>query len=213
MLLAGAGIYRFLSHDLFNSGENMKFLYLFFVVIFCSGQAMGKGYAADTSVSESSKSPSISVDKNQKNMVIQMGEYSNQIPMNLPSGMALEGRPRFFGGGDFALIVNSASEAGVGTSIIYAINSKAKLLWSMDLESFNPSIPLIEKDFIYMAALGKVFKIEKKTGNIIWSHEGLYENKKYLLNGGERIIRKNDLVIFSDKVKVKDQSGKLVEVE
>jgi outer membrane protein assembly factor BamB len=155
--------------------------------------------------------PKISIDKKQTAMVVQNGKTTTKIQLNLPKDMEVESKPEYFGSSDFALIAIAASEVEAATTLYYALDASGKKIWFLDMLTFNPAPPLIEKDFVYLSGTGKVFKVNKKSGQVVWSHDNLYENKKYEFNGADSILRKDDIIIFSPKVHVKDDSGKLIE--
>jgi outer membrane protein assembly factor BamB len=154
----------------------------------------------------------VTVDESQKILTVKMHGTSHEFPIGAPQGMSVEGSPSFYSGEGLHLIFTSVADHEVATTLVLAIDAKGKKLWSFDTEAFNNSPPLIEKKHVYLAGMGKVYKLDAKTGSLAWRHEGLYENKKYSFNGGDAISRKKDVIIFSPTVHVKDSSGKLLEV-
>ncbi len=154
----------------------------------------------------------VSVDQSQKKLVINLHGTSHEFPIGVPQGMSLDGSPHLYSGEGLHLIFTNVEDHEVATTLVLAVDSKGKKLWSFDTEAFNNSPPLIEKKHVYLAGMGKVYKLDAKTGSLAWRHEGLYENKKYNFNGGEAISRQKDVIIFSPTVHVKDSSGKLLEV-
>lgn len=159
----------------------------------------------------SASTPKISIDKKQKFLTIQIAKNTTKIPLGIPKDMSIEAKPEYYSTGDFGLVALAASEAEAATTLYYAIDAQGKKLWFLDMLTFNPAAPLIEKDFVYLSGMGKVLKVDKKTGQIVWSHDNLYENKKYEFNGSDSILRKDNVIIFSPNVHVKDDTGKLIE--
>lgn len=155
--------------------------------------------------------PQISIDKKQRTMTVQIAKSTTKIALDIPKDMTVESKPEYFGNSDFGLIALAASEAEAATTLYYALDSRGNKLWFLDMLTFNAATPLIEKDFVYLSGTGKVLKVDKKTGKIVWSHDNLYENKKYEFNGAENILRKENVIVFSPNVHVSDDSGKLVE--
>lgn len=186
----------------------MKKLTLLVIAVLFAGQAMGKDETA------TAKSGAVvTVDPQQKFLNIQIGSSTSQIPLVKVQDMTLEDKPQFFGGGDFGLVSAPMGGDGNATTIYYAVDGKGKKLWTLDLGTFNVATPLIEKDFVYLSGTGRVMKVNKKTGKIAWSHDQLFKNKRYEFDGAETISRKDNLIIFSPKVHVNDQTGKLAEVK
>ena len=156
--------------------------------------------------------PAITVDPAHKFLLLQQTDSSSKIPLNLPTGTTLDGKPLYFAAPDFGLIEVAVADGPDASTLLFAVDGKGRQLWTLDLESFNASAPLIEADFVYISVTDKVFKLEKKTGKIVWKHDGLLANKKYEFNGAEAIVRKGDVIVFSKKVHVKDKTGALAEV-
>jgi len=155
--------------------------------------------------------PKLTADAKNNKLLIQIGQKTTQIPLGIPKGFEMENKLRFFGNTEFGLVFVEATDAATATTIIHAINGKGENLWSLDLEAFNASAPLIEKDSIYFSGIGRVLKVTKTTGKVLWQHSNLYENKKFQFNGSEAITRKGEAIEFSTKLHVNDQSGKLIE--
>lgn len=153
----------------------------------------------------------VDVIEDGKKLKIQMGELKNKIALSTPSETQLEGKPQIFGNKTFALVAVAYFDHDSGTTIVYAIDSDGTKLWSKDLGSFNFSQPLIEKDHVYLGAVGKVWKIDKKSGKEVWHHKNLYESTKY--NGVIPITRDGETIVFSNNLEVSDSSGKVKEVK
>lgn len=186
----------------------MKNICLLVVALLSVGQAVGKDEAKTTK-----SSVVVAVDPQEKYLNISMGAATSQIPLVIPQDLSVEGKPLYFGGGEFGLVSVPMGGDGNATTIYYAVDNKGKKLWTLDLGTFNAATPLIEKDFVYFSGTGKVMKVDKKSGKVAWAHEQLFKNKKYEFDGAETIDRKDNLIIFSPKVHVNDQTGKLAEVK
>lgn len=148
-----------------------------------------------------------------KNLNIQIGSIQNKITLQVPEKTELDAEPLVYGSDSYSLIVLQYSDFEAGTSVVYAINEKAQKLWSIDLGAFNPSQPLIEKEYVYLSAIGRVWKLHKQSGKVAWSHKDLYKNKSFEFNGAEPISRRGKFVLFSKKLKVNDSTGEIVEVK
>lgn len=159
------------------------------------------------------QSITVSVGSDNRSLEIKNAQGITKLNLDIPKGMALDGEPRVFGGGDFNIVLSIVADHEVSTTLIYALNGQGKKIWFVDLEAFNPSAPLIENEAVYLAGIGRVLKVDKKSGKVIWFHEGLYENPNIRFNGGEMILRKDTIIQFSEKVKVEDRSGRLLEVK
>lgn len=156
--------------------------------------------------------PTVKVDQDQKKLIVNISGASHQFPIGIPQGMSLDGSPHIYSNEGVHLIFSSVADHEVATTLVLAVDANGKKLWKFDTEAFNNSPPLIEKKHVYLAGMGRIYKLDAKTGSVAWRHEGLFENKKYSFNGGDAIARKNDVIIFSPTVHVKDSSGKLLEV-
>ena len=154
--------------------------------------------------------PSVVLDGAQKSIIFKSGGNDSRIALKIPTNMKFENTPKFFFDGPQSYIVADLEGSDVATAFLIAIDKAGKTLWSIDLEALNASVPLIENKYIYISSLGKVFKINKADGKIVWSHSGLYDNHNYRFNGGENILIKSGIVYFSDKVRVNDQTGEIL---
>ncbi len=163
-------------------------------------------------LSVASDSPTVTVDQGLKKMSVVLNGKSHQFPIRAPQGMSLDGDPKVYSGEGIHLIFSNMEDHEVATTLVVALDSNGKQLWAFDTEAFNSSPPLIEKKYVYLSGIGRAYKLDARTGKVVWRHEGLFEDKNYSFNGGEAISRKNDLIIFSPTVHVKDATGKLVEV-
>lgn len=155
---------------------------------------------------------SVVLDSSQKSLIFKSSKLESTIDLKIPSNMKFENTPKYFSDGTLNFVLADLEGSDIATAFLIAIDKNGKKLWSIDLEAFNASNPLIENRFIYISGIGKVFKINKLDGKIIWSHSGLYDNHKYRFNGGDPIQIKNGVVFFSEKVLVNDHSGALLGV-
>jgi outer membrane protein assembly factor BamB len=150
----------------------------------------------------------LSSDRN--SFEIQLPGHKKTIPLNLPPGMPLEGELFYYQLNDFHLVVGVAAAHDTATSLLYALNGQGQLLWFKDFEVFNPSIPLIEDGFVYMAGFDKIAKLDKLSGREIWVREGLFDDLTIRFNGGEEIKREGSNIRFSDRLLVEDSTGNIV---
>jgi outer membrane protein assembly factor BamB len=155
------------------------------------------------------QTPTAQLDNNNENILLSSGQKQFKIPIKKIKGLDEYGEPNVFQSGDLTIIQLEHTDAESATTMAYATNPSGQLLWTLDLGGFNPSTPLIEKDFVYLAALGKVFKVNAQTGKVVWKHEGLYQNKSYQFNGSSTITREKAMIQFSNVVRVSDSNGKL----
>lgn len=137
----------------------------------------------------------------------------SQTTIELPKGFFVNGEPKLYQSDNFALVYSEVSDHVVYSTRIYAFNAEAKNIWKRDLKSFNPSTPLIEDEFVFVAFLGLVMKLQKLDGQLAWKHDGLYENASYAFNGESEITRRGPFVAFAKNVVVDDRSGNLIEVQ
>lgn len=156
--------------------------------------------------------PSVVLDSTQKSLIFKSEKTESKISLKIPASMKFENTPKYFSDSLLSFVVAELEGSDVATVFLIAIDKTGKTVWSIDLEAFNPSAPLIENKHIYISGIGKVFKINKTDGKIIWSHSGLYDNHNYRLNGGDTIQIKNGIVSFSEKVHVNDHTGALLGV-
>ena len=146
-----------------------------------------------------------------QSLEVTIDSIKNEIKIDVPEGTELDDKPLRYGGRDFIIAILQYSDFDSGTSVVYALDAKGKKLWSLDLEAFNPSAPLIEKDHVYLSDIGKIWKIEKKSGKIVWKHKDLYKTKKF--NGAEPISRVSKMISFSSNLMVNDATGAVEEVK
>ncbi len=163
-------------------------------------------------IANSADTPTVQLDQSHKKLLVNIQGTTHQFPVNAAQGLSLDGAPSLFAGEGLHLVFSNMADHEVATTFVLALDAKGKKLWTFDTEAFNNAPPLIEKKYVYLGGIGRVYKLDAKTGNVVWRHEGLFENKVYGYNGGDPIVRKNDVIIFSPTVHVKDSSGKLVEV-
>ncbi len=156
--------------------------------------------------------PNVVLDNSQKNIIFKSDKIESKISLKIPENMKFENSPKYFTDGLLNYVIADLEGSDVATVFLIAVDKVGKTLWSIDLEAFNASAPLIESKYIYISGIGKVFKINKTDGKIIWSHSGLYDNHHYRFNGGETIQIKNGIVFFSDKVHVNDHTGEILGV-
>ena len=154
--------------------------------------------------------PSIFYDSTHKSLVYKSDKNEVKLSLKIPPNMKFENTPKYFSDDSLGYIVADLAGSDVATALLIAVDKLGKTIWSIDLEAFNASSPLIEKKYIYISGIGKVFKINKTDGKIIWTHSGLYDNHNYRFNGSENIQIKNGVVYFSEKVRVNNNSGELL---
>lgn len=153
------------------------------------------------------------LSKDGTTLQLSLGKYKNKLDLQVPKGMEVEAPPYIIDAGGVHVITVEFADFEYASSTVYAVNDKAEKLWSLTLGTFNPSKPLVEKEHIYFSSLGRVWKVNKKSGKVLWHHDNLYKDKRFKFNGKEKISRKGSLVIFSPKLAVNDQTGKIVEVK
>ncbi len=161
-------------------------------------------YAADLS---------IELNKSNKSLRVTSAKGVRVQPLKIPQGMAVESPITVVRGEGVAVSVIPVADHELATALIYVFDEAGKLLWSLDTEAFNPSTPLIEKKHIYLAAIGKVYKLDKMTGKTVWKHDGLYEKKNVQFNGGTDITRQGINIQFAKNLLVDDASGKIREAQ
>lgn len=122
----------------------------------------------------------------------------------------LEDRPKIHSRDGLHIVMVEIAAHSSGTTLVYAVDSQCNKLWTTNLFSFNPATPLFEKDHIYLGAVGRVWKLNKLTGAVVWSHKDLY--KKYKYNGLDRIKRNKDKIVYSKKLTVNDKTGALNDI-
>jgi hypothetical protein len=143
------------------------------------------------------------------NISITIEGKNSQIPVTIPKDMHVENELQIYSHGKIHIIIMDLSDYSAASSLVFAIDDSGKKLWELNLGGFNPAPPLVEDKYVYLSAIGKVWKLEKLSGNVIWSHHGLYENKKYEFNGSEEIKRKGPWIEFSKNLLVNDETGKI----
>ncbi len=146
-------------------------------------------------------------NKKSKELNFRCNKATSKVRLSLEKDLEVEKRPNIYGEKDFNIVTVELADHNSGTTFIYALNENCRVLWKKDLKSFNPSIPLIEKDHVYLGAVGSVWKLNKKDGKVVWSHTDLYE--KYKFNGVDPIRRKGSKIRFSDSLLVSDSNGKI----
>lgn len=157
-----------------------------------------------------SRTPTLTVLNGGKVVQVQYESKKTQrIPLSLPQGMDMEGDPLFFGDDQFAVVVVVAADIETATSMLIAVQADKGVLWTVDLETFNPSAPLIESDAVYVAGFDKVMKLSRTDGKVLWSKERLYDDPRYRFNGGGLIRRQGDLILVGDKLKFDAKNGTL----
>lgn len=72
-----------------------------------------------------------------------------------------------------------------------------KIIWKKGLQTFNLGEPLFRGDAIYLTSIGAAYKINLKTGVIIWEVTGLYKNGRF--NAFRKPVIKNTLVVFKEE--------------
>ncbi len=149
----------------------------------------------------------ISAKVEDNNLLIKCQGKIQKLAINKDKELDIEGRPKIFESENFSLIIIELADHNSGTALVYSINTECKNLWTFDLQSFNPSIPLIEENYIFLGAMGHGFKLHRQSGKVIWSHKDLY--KKYKFNGADPIVRAGQLIKFSKILAIDDQSGKI----
>ena len=151
-------------------------------------------------------------DDKKNQLILIDGKVQNNLPIDMPKGFFLDGDLSFFQSDKMVLVQFPINDGEAGTTIIYALNMKAKKLWEYDMGGFNPAKPLIEKKHVYLGALSKVAKLEKMSGKVIWVHEGLYENPRIQYEGSTPVKRVGKKIHFAGNLEVDDKSGKIAKV-
>ncbi len=172
--------------------------YFFALILFCSVQTFAKEIK-------------VTLDKSASFLNLSLNKKNYKIDITLPKDMHVENQIQVIMNPDFNLLMIELSDYSSASTFVVAVNDQGQKLWEFNLGGFNPSTPLVEKDNVYFAVIGKVWKLTKQGGIVVWNHSGLYENKKYEFNGAEDIKRQGPWIEFSDKLKVNDVTGKIEE--
>ncbi len=151
----------------------------------------------------------VTLDKSANLLNLSIDKKNHKIPFNLPKDMHVENEIQVILNSDFNLLLLELSDYSSASTLVVAINDSGQKLWEFNLGGFNPSVPLVEKDNVYFAVIGKVWKLAKQSGLVVWNHSDLYENKKYEFNGAEEIKRQGSWIVFSNKLKINDVTGKI----
>lgn len=155
---------------------------------------------------------SAQLNKDRNALIVPTSQGLKTFPLNLTEEMEVDLPIIQSSANDLIVVAVPVSIAALGTTYVFAIGANGKLLWKLDLESINPSTPLIEKNHVYVAALGRVMKLQKQTGRAVWKHDGLFENTSYQFNGSQGVVRVGNLIRFAPNVEVDDSNGRLLEV-
>jgi len=146
------------------------------------------------------------LDESQNKIQISHGtKVAYQLSLSVPAGLRIEQNIQFYGDDKFGLIVYQVSDHDSTSAIIQAVSQAEKKLWSFDLGVFNPSAQLVDDKFVYIAGFDKIAKLNKHTGQVVWSKERLYDDPAIKFDGGGEIKKEGSYIRFSDKLVVSEQ--------
>ena len=129
---------------------------------------------------------------------IKTSNITPAITLQLPNNFYLESATVEQYGADI-LLVASITDSEAGSAIVALIDADTNnIRWQVELLAFNPSSPLISPDAIYIAAFGSIFKIERKSGDIVWQHLNLYQRETQAFNSFQQPEKIGSKVIFRE---------------
>ena len=147
-----------------------------------------------------------------RNLEVSSASGKSLIPLNISEKLHIQDDLIVSKDNDVYVVVVKAEDHEVATSVAYGISPNGQKQWTIDLNAFNPTPPLLAGRFVYLGVIDKIFKLDKMNGKIVWSHDKLYDNPKYQYDGHEAISKNGNSVVFSKKLKVNDKTGKIAEV-
>lgn len=92
--------------------------------------------------------------------------------------------------------------------IIAFEKTTAKELWRKDIQSFNISFPIKNKNEVYISAVNLLMKTNLRTGKIIWEQKDFY--KKFKLADLESVVKKDSQIIVNKKFVFSDTNGSFI---
>jgi hypothetical protein len=101
---------------------------------------------------------------------------------------------------DIIIIYGVTDGDGAAGSVSRLDGQKLDIKWSVWVPAFNISTGLIESNYLYLAGIGFVSKINLQTGKFEWKHDNLYDNKYFSFNSFETPKINDNEVIFLELI-------------
>lgn len=101
---------------------------------------------------------------------------------------------------DIILIYGVTDGEGAACSVSRLDGQKLDRKWSAWVPAFNISTGFIESNYLYLAGIGFVSKINLETGEFEWKHDNLYDNKYFSFNSFETPKIIDNEVIFLESI-------------
>lgn len=131
------------------------------------------------------------------------------FPLFIPKGFDLE-KSFAQSHGIYEVISYQYANGEEAGSQVQVIDSNGmKVMWRKEIPGFNMAKPLVAGEAIYVALVDYIGKLDLKTGKVLWKKEGIHSSHEFI--GTDKIILKNGIVHFSDKLKVRAADGQFVD--
>jgi len=120
---------------------------------------------------------------------------------------------------DLIVITEYTDGEGAGAQVTRLSRDALRPVWTSKSVGFNVAEPLIDSPYVYLAAIGTVAKLDLRSGEYVWRHDGLYDRETGAFNIFAQPVRRGDTVFFTSdpahrgggrQIVVRDSSGSVV---
>jgi hypothetical protein len=101
---------------------------------------------------------------------------------------------------DLVLVYEVSDGETTGGTIVRLLPLSLRAKWRLNLPSFNLSVGTFEGSRLYQAAFGFVAAVDLDRGTYVWSHQGLYDPRRYSFNAFERPEVNTTDVVFRERL-------------